>query len=136
MDHEADHLFFKLKNVINMLTDGLQLWSGRKLPQSAAHALHRVCKRIIIFFQQYEECERRDYCFGCDGRSHKCRDLIVDLDEGAAECMHALDKALSKGFTWGDCIRWSQPMSDLYSELLAMSWSLDSEKYSFIPHDE
>ena len=53
MDHEADYLHFKIKNVITRLTEGLQLWGGSKLPQSAAHALHRLCKRIRIFVQQY-----------------------------------------------------------------------------------
>ena len=137
MDHEADYLHFKIKNVITRLTEGLQLWGGSKLPQSVAHALHRVCKRIRIFVQQYEECETRDYCFGSGWRNHKCCALIVDLsDDGGAECMHALDVALSRGYTWGDTIRWSQPMATLYSELMAMSWRLDSEKYAFIPPDD
>ena len=132
MDHKSNVLFYNIKTMISSLEEGLQEWGGTKLPQSAAKGLHRVRVAIRSFVRDYEACEFRDPGFVHDGRSHKCKDLIVDLDEASAT-MQALDRVLRKGFTWGDTIRWSPPMAILYSELLAITWQLDSEKYAFIP---
>lgn len=134
MDHVSDFLFYNIKTTLSQLTEGLQQWGGCKLPQTAARGLRRICIACQKFIQEYEACEARDrFGFVSDGRNHKCRDLIVDLDDGALSTMLALDRALSGGFTWGDTIIWSKPMAAPYSELMSFTWVLDSEKYSYIP---